>query len=267
MSGKVVFLKQSGERLTKPGEFGWSAEETMASAENIGAAQHMRVHFGVDGLVVVSGAGNVVRGEKLRDEGIAGGYPDVLGRLAIIQNTIVLADALRARGTPNQVMITSNMEFSDPTYGRMMPHSNEATKYAHSRGKVVLIAGGTGEDAKTTDNAVAEYAARYKKAYSGEDVVILKGTQFDGIYADDPRKGNNPDRYAVIGAPEMLADYARFRAVDQPSLETLVRNRMNMRIYQDGRYSLSDVIQVEPNSVMGVGTLITWHEVEKVVAT
>src|SRR5487761_1328220 len=154
-----VKAKQSGELLTSGGHWQpWTPDGVRACASKIELAHKKRGDLDLEGLLVVSGAGNIIRGERLRAQGLAGGVEDVLGRLATIQNVLVLQAALK-KTTPTKVFVADNMGLKDPGIGSVDPYSLEAELAAYTNGQVVLIAGGTGEDNKTSDNAVLDYAA------------------------------------------------------------------------------------------------------------
>lgn len=59
---------------------------------------------------------------------------------------------------------------------------------AYEKERVVLVAGGTGEDDKTTDNAVMEYARRHYEHDPEAKLLVLKGTKEEGVFHGDPRK-------------------------------------------------------------------------------
>lgn len=274
MSERVVFHKQSGEALTSSDElgqmiFGYDAEALNSSVDNLAEAYRLSGHLDIAGIVVVSGAGNLYRGDKLKKYGIGGPYADAMGLTGTISNTLAISAALDEREIPNKMLISDNMLFAHPTSGVMELHSNEAVKRAHGEGQLVLIAGGTGEDGKTTDSSVAIYASRYKQAYPNEQVIVLKGTEhFDGVHEGDPRENPAAVRYAIIGAPEMIDRHDKYGIVDKDSLITQVENEIDVRVFKNGLYPLVEILQLDPSqgNAVGIGTLIRWAEVEKVVA-
>jgi uridylate kinase len=247
-----VKAKQSGELLGDDGA-PWAPMGVVASAEKIQRAYHQANRLGLEGLMIVSGAGNVVRGNKLREQNIATGVSDVVGRLATIQNTLILSATLQQRRVPNRVFIASSMGFSDPTIGKIEPYNVEAEIDAYEDEQVVLVAGGTGEDGKTTDNAILHYAGLHAATYPSNEIVVLKGTKRDGVYTEDPKINASAERYAVISAEEMLKDYERFSVVDRPCLESIVETGIGMRVYQDDKHDLPTALASNGD---GVGTLI-----------
>ncbi len=249
-----VFVKQSGELLNKGGKSGdaWTPDGIRASVDKLVAAYSMRVELGMTGLTLVSGAGNFTRGDTLREEHIGGEFADVLGRLSTIKNTIVLADALRRRDVPVEMFIAQGMEFADPTLGRLVPYTDELALQAHADGRMVAIAGGTGEDGVTTDNAVMTYAQRIKASIGPDErIQVIKGTKFDGVFDSDPAGNASARRYTEISAQYMIRRYEQFRVVDMGSLEQIALSGISMRVHRDDEHDLVTAL-----SNHSVGTLI-----------
>lgn len=255
-----VHLKQSGELLDAQGGSGdlWTPNGVRVSTEKIVDTYKKRDGLDIEGMLVVSGAGNIVRGDRLKKGGIAVGKEDFLGRLATVQNTVVLATALEERKVPVKVFIANTMRISDIAAedGYLEPYDVTAVAEAYENERVVLVAGGTGEDGKTTDNAVLEYARRQREYAPDKKVLVLKGTKHDGIFDKDPKEYLDAQRYASISAGFMLDDYERFCAVDKSCLEMIQDTGLEMRVYADGQHDLPSAI-IANGSGTAVGTLIT----------
>jgi uridylate kinase len=250
-----VHLKQSGNLLgdmDQPGGM-WLPDGVRNTYEKIAAAYERQEELNIEGLMVISGAGNVIRGETLKEYGIGGEYADFMGRLATMQNTVVVSEALRAHGVPTAVFIADTMEIKDGSIqeGDFTAYEIEAVQEAYKERRVVLIAGGTGEDDKTTDNAVMEYARRQQALTPDADILILKGTKYDGVFEGDPKLDVTARRYARISAQIMLEDHARYRVVDKPSLQQIIDTGIPLVIYRDGQHDLATVI-----GEGGAGTLV-----------
>ena len=262
-----VHAKQSGELLCSQADDSqlWTPIGVRRSAEKLAAAHKDREKLNIEGLLVVSGAGNIIRGNALKPYGIASGLEDFLGRLATVQNNIVLARRLEELKVPVKVFISDNMAVCDPSLPTdyLEPYDTEAVLEAYQRERMVLIAGGTGEDNKTTDNAVMEYARRHKVYDSAAELLVLKGTKEDGVFEDDPRKVLNARRYRTINARYMLDNYSRFKVVDQACLEQIDATGIAMRIYADGQHDLQFAISMNNGDV---GTLVTGGDAEPVFA-
>lgn len=263
----IAHVKQSGELLSAQGETGqfWTPNGIRASVDKVAAAHRRWNQLGLRGLMLVSGAGNQIRGDELRKQKIATGYEDVLGRIATVSNTLVLAASLKDRKVPVSVFIADNMAYRDAQNVDLAfePYDPCAVMEAYARERVVLVGGGTGKNGQTTDTAVMEYAAWQKEHAPDENVVVLKGTKFDGVYAGDPAKDANLPRYSIIPAQMMLDEYERFGVVDRKSLEIIRDTGVSLRVYADGHH---DLVTVLDGGKDDIGTLIVGDDIEPQLA-
>lgn len=262
-----VHLKQSGELLAAQGSEGdlWTPDGVRSYAEKVRSIVQKSEDLGIEGIQLISGAGNIIRGDKLQKTQIAGNYRDVIGRLATIQNTIILAEALEYRDIETSVFIADNMNFVDPSLANLSPrpYDVESVLEAYEQRKVVLIGGGTGEDGKTTDNSVLEYARRHKVARPDDDVVAMKGTKFDGVYDEDPRTNAKARRFRRISAKFMLSDYDRYCAVDADCLAQIATTGIALRVYRDGQHDIETLLGSNRDNI---GTLIVPDDIEPELA-
>lgn len=249
---RAVFIKLSGERLSSSSlsGTGWDPKSVKKVVANLSKIYKERDKLDLEAITLVSGAGNLARGDNLKAQNIAPEHADVIGRAATILNTIVLADVLTAAGVPCEIFIASKMSYKDSSIKTNVYSPNAVIK-AHSQGKVVLIGGGTGDDNVTTDNAVVLYASDYKKHYKGE-VLVLKSTKFDGVFDSDPKTNPKAARYKEISAHDMLADYDRFKVVDKQSLKSLADHKLTMTVYSEDKHDLNEVL----STLKQVGTKI-----------
>jgi uridylate kinase len=264
---RVVFLKVSGERLGKgnANNFGWHPNGVRSTRDKLAQAYRVREELGIKGFVIISGSGNIVRGAELRKHDIAPHYADVMGRLGLIQNTIVIAEALDEIKIPYKILLTEKMILKDKTLS-LESYSAEAVAIAHREGKIVLIAGGTGEDNVTTDNAVVFFAADYTNKIGGV-TTVLKGTQVDGVFEDDPAKVVNARRFRTIGASHMLQNYKKFQVVDKSSLEQIIKSKLSMLVYADGGHDIENVLRHDPRynrNGAPIGTVIEPHNIKPI---
>lgn len=172
---KRVLLKLSGESFCRPGGFGIDGEVLGSIAERL---LHLR-SLGTQVAVVV-GAGNFIRGKSLSEGSrIPRNTADYMGMLATIINACALQETLEKLGQPTRVL--SAIEVSaicEPFIRRRAMHHFE-------RGRVVILAGGTGNPFFTTDTCAALRAAEL------EANLLIKATKVEGVYSADPKK--NPD--------------------------------------------------------------------------
>lgn len=177
---KRVLLKLSGEALAPStgNKIGISLDEAKAIAEQLARV----VRRGVQ-LAVVIGGGNLLRGAQFTAGGdtIKPATADYMGMLATVMNGLALQDTLEAMGVETRLQSAVRMETVAEPYIR-----RRAIRHLE-KGRIVILAGGTGNPFVTTDTAAA---LRGTELHAD---VLLKATKVDGVYDDDPVK--NP--YAV----------------------------------------------------------------------
>ena len=174
----TVVLKISGDGFSSPGGFGIDIDRVKYVAEEIVSA----VKTGVK-LVVVVGGGNFIRGTEMSTKGIPRSAGDYMGMLATVLNALPLQEVLEGMGVPTRVQTAINMkEVAEPYIRRRCIRHLE-------KGRVVILAAGTGNPSFTTDTAAALRATEV-----GAEV-ILKATKVDGIYSDDPMKNPDAEKY------------------------------------------------------------------------
>ena len=232
----------------------WTKLGAASVVANIAEVYKSRNELKLEGLTIVPGAGNVGRGNALKEVGVSK-YHDSIGRLGTIQNALVLTELLKAAGVPVALFNAHGQGFFDvnikpPAYNR------DLVKEAHDAQQVVVVGGGTGKNGVTTDDAVVFYARDYQEVYEGEIMILKSTTTVDGVYASDPAESEQePPRFKRISATEMLKDYDNFDVVDKGSLEQLAESGMTMHVFQESKHKLDDVLRHETNGA-SIGTLI-----------
>jgi uridylate kinase len=143
------------------------------------ASQIKAVHGRGVEVATVVGGGNFVRGAKAAEQGIDRATADYMGMLAMVINALALQDALEKMGRPARTMTAIQMpQVAEPYIRRRAVRHLE-------KGRVVILAAGTGNPYFTSDTAAA------LRAVEIEAEVILKATKVDGVYTADPV--TNPD--------------------------------------------------------------------------
>src|SRR5437762_4776384 len=177
---KRVILKISGEGFGHSGKSGISIDETL----NIARQAQRIVQRGVQ-LAIVIGAGNILRGAKFSGGGevIKQATAHYMGMLATILNGLALQEALESLGCETRLQTAIRMETVAEPYirRRCMRHLE--------KGRLVILAGGTGNPFVTTDTAAA------LRARELDADLLLKGTRVDGVYSDDPEINPHAVRY------------------------------------------------------------------------
>jgi len=176
--GRVV-LKLSGESFGPPDDAGAPRTSGIDGTTVAGLAAQLaevRHELGTEVAIVVGG-GNIWRGLTGAGAGMDRAQADTMGMLATVINALALQDALEKVGEPTRVMTAIRMtEVAEPYIRRRAQRHLE-------KGRVVILAGGTGNPYFTTDTTAALRAAEI----GGQ--AVLKGTHsgVDGVYTDDPR--------------------------------------------------------------------------------
>ncbi|QDU40294.1 Uridylate kinase [Maioricimonas rarisocia] len=187
---KRVILKLSGESFCRNREGGISMTEVARTSEQIKAV----VESGVE-LAIVCGGGNILRGKQFSavSEAIQPATAHYMGMLATVINGLALQDALENAGVPTRLQSAIRMEgVAEPFIRRRCVRHLE-------KGRVVILAAGTGSPFVTTDTAAA------LRAREIEADVLMKATRVDGVYSDDPEKNPHAVRYADISFGDVLS--------------------------------------------------------------
>ncbi|HSQ59700.1 MAG TPA: UMP kinase [Acidobacteriota bacterium] len=173
-----VLLKLSGEVLAGDAGQGIDATAIGRLAEEI--------RDGVEGgtqLAIVIGGGNIVRGTTAAGEGFDRATGDAMGMLATVINALALQDALEHRSLSTRVMTAMEMRSLAEPYIR-----RRAVRHLE-KGRVVILAAGTGHPYFTTDTAAVLRAVEISAD------VLLKATKVDGVFTADPRRDPHAVRY------------------------------------------------------------------------
>jgi uridylate kinase len=170
-----VLLKLSGESFCKPGQFGIQGSALESIAERIAEICKLGPQ-----VAVVVGAGNFLRGEKFSQAShIPRNTADYMGMLATIMNACALQEMLEKLGQPTRVLSAIEVAaMCEPFIRRRALHHLE-------RGRVAILAGGTGNPFFTTDTCAALRASEL------DADLLIKATKVEGVYSDDPK--TNPD--------------------------------------------------------------------------
>jgi uridylate kinase len=187
---KRVLLKVSGNSFCRPGESGISMSEVANLSEQI-----KRVHATGVQLAIVCGGGNILRGKQFAAVSAAIKAPTAhyMGMLATVINGLALQDALENIGVPTRLLTAIRMEgVAEPFIRRRCVRHLE-------KGRVVILAAGTGSPFVTTDTAAA------LRAREIEADIVMKGTRVDGVYSEDPEINPHAVLYPEVTFEEVLS--------------------------------------------------------------
>jgi len=204
-----VLLKLSGEAFAADHGPG-SAPAEVAAEPRVGlnyatiraiASEVVSAHHAGVEIAIVIGAGNIIRGERAAEAGMERAAGDYMGMLGTVINSMALQDALEKQGVQTRVMSAIAMaEVAEPFIRRRAIRHLE-------KGRVVVLAGGTGNPFFTTDTAASLRANEIRAD------AVLKATNVDGIYDKDPRKYSEAVRYSHITYDECITN--NLRVMDQ----------------------------------------------------
>jgi uridylate kinase len=209
-----VLLKLSGESLGHGGKSGISLDETKAIAEQL-----KRVHARGVQLAVVVGGGNILRGAQFSggDERIKPATADYMGMLATVMNGLALQDTLETLGVETRLQSAVRMETVAEPYIR-----RRAIRHLE-KGRVVILAGGTGNPFVTTDTAAALRGTEL------EVEVVLKATKVDGVYDSDPEKNAHAVKYDRLSYDQVIRD--GLRVMDIGAFEMCKQARLPILVF------------------------------------
>ncbi|HLW93288.1 MAG TPA: UMP kinase [Roseiarcus sp.] len=184
---KRVVVKLSGEALMGRNPHGLDMPTLARIARDLKEARDLGVQ-----VAVVVGGGNFFRGIAGADKGIERARADSIGMLATVMNALAMEGALEEIGQPARVLSAVAM----PSV--CQPYSRQAALAHLVKRRVILLAGGTGNPFFTTDTGAALRAAELSAN------AVMKATQVDGVYTEDPKKNANARRYERLTHDEAI---------------------------------------------------------------
>ncbi len=198
-----VLLKLSGEAMVGESHFGIDPGVVQGLARRIRRVVELEVQ-----VAVVIGGGNIWRGLAASSRGMDRATGDYMGMVATVLNALALQDALEKVDLQTRVMTAIEMqEVAEPYIRRRAIRHME-------KGRVVILAAGTGNPYFTTDTAAALRALELDA-----DVLLMAKNQVDGVYSDDPNVNLEARRYRQISHQEAIE--RNLRVMDGSALALL----------------------------------------------
>jgi uridylate kinase len=182
-----ILLKLSGEALLGDEDYGIDPVIIGRVACEIRDV----INTGVQ-IAIVIGGGNIFRGAGLARSGIDRVTGDHMGMLATLMNSLALQDSLERIGVDARVMSAISVHAVSEDYIR-----RRAIRHLE-KGRVVIIAGGTGNPFFTTDTAAA-----LRSIEVGADI-LLKATKVDGVFTADPNIDKDAQLYQSLSYDEVI---------------------------------------------------------------
>lgn len=168
---KRILLKISGEAFAGGKGFGIDLDTVTGAASEIKEAHDAGIE-----IAVIIGGGNIMRGGQAAKDGIDRATGDYMGMLATVINALALQNALEKKGVMTRVQTSLEMAaVAEPFIRRRAIRHLE-------KGRVIILAAGTGLPYFSTDTAAAQRALEIGAQ------AVLKATNVDGVYDCDPHK-------------------------------------------------------------------------------
>ncbi|HEX7430757.1 MAG TPA: UMP kinase [Candidatus Limnocylindrales bacterium] len=229
-----ILLKLSGEALLGSRQYGVDPGFCAFIAAQVAEVHALGVEIGI-----VVGGGNIFRGLAAAAKGMDRATGDYIGMLATVMNALALQDALEKAGVQTRVMSAIGMdEIAEPYIRRRAVRHLE-------KGRVIILAAGTGNPYFTTDTAAALRAVEI-----GAEI-ILKATKVDGVYDSDPVTNPSARRYERLTYSQVLAQ--RLGVLDATAVSLCMENDTPIVVFDLNRPQ--NITRVASGEL--VGTLIT----------
>ncbi len=232
---KRILLKLSGEALKGKEASGVDPDILNYLLDEISEVHHLGVQIGI-----VIGGGNYFRGAQAKwmDRAAA----DYVGMMATIMNALTIEEACRQRQLPCTLFSSHHIE------GVVQKVGQRALREARDAHHIIIFAGGTGHPFFSTDTAAA------LRAHEMGAELLIKATQVDGVYDDDPKKNPNARRFESLSYINVLEK--NLRVMDATSISFCREYSIPILVF-----NVSDAGQLK-KAVLGepIGTLITSEE-------
>ncbi len=210
-----VVLKLSGESFGHAGERGISMDEVTLMARQIVRASKLGCQ-----VAVVIGGGNILRGAQFKGrhgDNIQEATAHYMGMLATVINGLALQDALESLGADTRLMSAIRMD------GVAEPYIRRRARRHLEKGRIVILAAGTGSPFVTTDTAAAQ------RALELEADILLKATQVDGVYSEDPKKNPHAVLYRQLDYNTVREQ--NLRVMDQTAIAQCMEHDMPILVF------------------------------------
>ena len=237
---KRVLLKISGEAFCKEGNHGIDIDEVRSIALQIKAACSIGTQ-----VAIVVGGGNIIRGSTISKHGVTQATGDSMGMLATVINALVLQDVMEHEGLATRVLTALSVHSVAEPYIR-----RRAVRHLE-KGRMVILAAGTGNPHFTTDTAAALRATELGCE------VLLKASKVDGVYTDDPHKNPKAKKIERLSYLDVLNQ--RLGVMDITAISMCMEHRLPIIVFN---------LRREGNILKGVsgepiGTIIEESETPK----
>ena len=210
-SPRRVLLKLSGEILAGDARFGIDPNSLGRVADEIVQGARAGTQIGI-----VIGGGNLIRGASAGD-GLDRATADSMGMLGTVINALALQAALEERGITTRVLSAIEMRTLAELYIR-----RRAIRHLE-KGRIVILAAGTGHPYFTTDTAAVLRAVEIRAD------VLLKATKVDGVFTDDPMRNPAATRFDTLSYLEAID--RRLNVMDRTAFTMGMDNQLPLVVF------------------------------------
>jgi len=208
-----VVLKLSGEAFADP-ELNYGIDRKTIDRV---AAELAEVHAEGYQIAVVVGGGNIFRGVSSAAEGMDRASADYMGMLATVINALALREGFDRQGIPSRVQTAITIQQVAEPYIRL-----RAIRHLE-KGRMVILAAGTGNPFFTTDTTAALRAAEIGARE------VLKATKVDGVYDSDPVA--NPDANLLTDITYLDVISQGLNVMDSTAITMCMDNELPIRVF------------------------------------
>ena len=209
---KRILLKLGGESFSGEKKFGIDIDRVNFISEELAEIKEMGVQ-----IAIVIGGGNIFRGKEASAKGINQVSADYMGMLGTVINALALQDSLEKLNIETRVQTAIEMKAIAEPYIR-----RRAIRHLE-KGRIIILAAGTGHPFFTTDTAAA------LRAIELDAEAILKATKVDGIYETDPLINSNALKFKKLNFLEFLNK--NLKVMDATSISLCMENKVPVIVF------------------------------------
>jgi uridylate kinase len=208
-----VVLKISGEGFGRPGGFGIDGAALQRIAKEVVSVSGLGAQ-----VAIVVGGGNFFRGAVIAPQlNIQKASAHYMGMLATVINALALQDVLEDRGQPTRVQSAIAIHSACESYVR-----RRCIRHLE-KGRVVILAAGTGRPFVTTDTAAALAAVEINAD------ILFKATNVDGVYTADPKKDRTAKFLPKLSYDQIIEQ--RLKVMDVSAVDLCQRHGVPITVF------------------------------------
>lgn len=231
MAYKRILLKLSGEQLAGKFENGIDPETASWLAQEV-----KKVADSGTQVVIVIGGGNFMRGAQIAGHGIQRVTGDHMGMLATMINALALTDIFEHNGVATRCLSNIFAEQVAEKFVHRLAHKH------FEKGRVVIVAGGTGRPYLTTDTAAVVLALEL------DCDVVLKATKVDGVYDKDPAKHGDAIKLDTVAYQQAVSD-DDIKVMDKAAMGLAMEHDMKLVIFD--AMKTDNIVRVAKGETVG----------------